>query len=182
MKCTNCNVVIDQRFEHAIRSNSCPGCGKNIMPPEKLAAYIGLQELIKTNFPEIESEKVANLIVANFELKQLFKESSVKEQTAPEKVEVEVSEDESEISDKEYDEIHKAKQAKEARAQLKKMKEEAYESALRGQFGMDESESDMFGEGTGTVELVNRMQQEQRQSESQNKMLSGVGGFRRSDV
>lgn len=192
MKCNNCKIVIEKVFSFAIKNNQCPACGKHIMPPEKLAAYISLQELIKNNFSDVNAEKVANLVVANFELKQLFKESAAEEST-PTSIEteiVEVSEDE--ITDEEHDEIHKMKQVKEARAKLKRMKEEAYEDALRDQYGMGEIEDEsvdmpdsdgFFGdENMETVEIVNRIKGAQEQEVSKDKMLSGTGGFSRSDV
>jgi hypothetical protein len=38
-----------------------------------------------------------------------------------------------------------------------------------------------FGEDMDSHEIANRMKQTQKQSTSQNKMLSGSGGFSRSD-
>jgi hypothetical protein len=192
MKCNSCKIVVEKVFSFAIKNNQCPACGKHIMPPEKLAAYISLQELIKSNFSDVDAEKVANLVVANFELKQLFKESAVEESGGLVETDtVEVSEDE--MTDEEYDEIHKLRQVEEARAKLKRMKEEAYEDALRDQYGMgeieDEGGGDMpksdgfFGdENMETAEIVNRMKGSQKQEVSQNKMLSGTGGFSRSDA
>ena len=194
MKGNSCKIVVEKIFSFAIKNNQCPACGKHIMPPEKLAAYISLQELIKSNFADVDAEKVANLVVANFELKQLFKESAVEESVAkPVETEtetVEVSEDE--MTDEEYDEIHKAEQLEEARAKLKKMKEEAYEDALRDQYGMSEVEDeggDMPGSDGGffskdlpPIEAANRMVQGQKQEVSQDKMLSGTGGFSRTDA
>ena len=77
MKCKSCRIVIEKVFSFAIKNNQCPACGKHIMSPEKLATFTSLQELIKGNFSDVDAEKVANLVVANFELKQLFKESAV---------------------------------------------------------------------------------------------------------
>ena len=194
MICENCNIVVDHKFEHAIRSNSCPGCGKHIMASEKLASYMSLQELIKNNFSDISAEKVANLVVANFELKQLFKESKIGEPQVEiirknkESKPIEVSE--GEMSDEEYDKIAKQKQIKDAKNKLKKMKEEAYEDALRNQYGMGdiEDENDMSGpndffsgENMKPIEIADRMKQSQKQQTSKNGMLSGAGGFTRSD-
>jgi len=189
MKCNNCKVAIEKTFSFAIKNNQCPACGRHIMAPEKLAAYISLQELIKTNFSNVDAEKVANLVVANFELKQLFKESSVDEptQSATETETVEVSEDE--MSDEEYDEVYKAKQIEDARTKLRRMKEEAYEDALRNQYGMGDiededvpgSEGFFEGENMKPIEIADRMKQAQKQVTSKDKMLSGSGGFSRSD-
>jgi hypothetical protein len=193
MKCNNCKVAIEKTFSFAIKNNQCPACGRHIMPPKKLAAYISLKELIVSNFPNTDAEKVANLVVANFELKQLFKESSVDETNevvlAEKETEtVEVSEEE--MTDKEYDELYKKKQIEEAR-KLKKMKEDAYEDALRNQYGMGGGDEDsdvpnsdgFFGdENLSPLEMANRMKQNQKLEESQTGMLSGAGGFSRSDV
>jgi len=189
MKCNSCKIVVEKIFSFAIKNNQCPACGKHIMAPEKLAAYTSLQELIKNNFSDIDAGKVANLVVANFELKQLFKESAVKSEARTEAEVVEVSEDEA--SDRELDEIYKAKQIEDARAKLKRMKEEAYEGALKDQYGMGDSDEDevdvpgadgFFGEDMAPVEAANRMVQTQKQEVSQGKMLSGSGGFSRSDA
>lgn len=186
MKCNNCKISIDKTFSYAIKNNLCPACGNNIMAPEKLAAFMSLQELIKENFPDINAEKVSNLIVANFELKQLFKESSV-EVEEPKDIEV----NKEEMSDEEYDREYKAKQMEEAR-KLKAMRESVFEDALRGQFGMEVDEEEIeiinpdldafIGEGDelDPAELANRMKQSQKQSISKSKMLSGSGGFTRS--
>lgn len=195
MKCGNCNISIANKFSFAIKNNQCPACGRHIMEPEKLASYNRLQELIKNNFSGIDVEKLANLVVANFELKQLFKESNVNEDVvevedeSPNEVEVVEVEEEKELTDEEYDAAHKSKQIEEAK-KLKRMKEEAYKDALRAQYGMGDIEEEgdvagsgsIFGEDVNPVELADRMKQAQKQNDSQRAMSSGSGGFRRSDV
>ena len=94
MKCSNCKIDIAKKYSFAIKNNQCPACGKHIMQPEKLAAYTRLQELVKNNFSGVDCEKLANLVVANFELKQLFKEGNLNEDTESEVVVTEVQEDE----------------------------------------------------------------------------------------
>jgi hypothetical protein len=190
MKCNNCNIDVANEFSFAIKSNQCPACGRQIMQAEKLAAYIGLKQLIKNNFSGVDSEKVANLVVANFELKQLFKEDSPNQPIASrEDVEIEVSE---ELTDKESDEMHKMNQVAQAKTKLKQMKQEAFEEALKEQYGMGESDIDE-GQVTGAdsffseenlsaVQLTDRLEKAQRQADSKREMLSGAGGFRRSDV
>lgn len=190
MKCSNCDIKIDAKFKFAIKYNKCPACDKHIMHPETLVSYINLQELIKSNFPDINVEQMANLIVANFELKQLFKSSSLGKQDSPhsdntsESVSVDISED---MLDKESDEAFKAKQVSESKAILKKMKEDAYEDALRDQYGMGETDpaednDGFFGEeDLNPVEFANRLRQDQKQNKSQSGMLSGSGGFSRTD-
>jgi len=198
MNCNNCNILIENKYSFAIKNNQCPACGKHIMKPEKLASYTRLQELIKNNFVEVDSEKLANLVLANFEIKQLFKEGNLNNEDTDTVVEVtkdtnavvEVTEDDVKLSDEEYDAIHKAKQIGEAK-KLKNMREDAYKGALMSQYGMGEEADgpDVTGSGeffndenTNTVELVDRIEQSQKQNYSQSGMLSGVGGFSRSDV
>jgi hypothetical protein len=73
MQCESCNVVIRPEFTHAIKNNQCPACGQGIMQQAKLASYLSLRSLLESNVNDIDAETVASLIVANFELKQLFK-------------------------------------------------------------------------------------------------------------
>ena len=97
-----------------------------------------------------------------------------------------------ELVKKKYDELYKARQAAEAKAKLKELKEEAYEDALRSQYGMNETDpdtEDVTGVGSffnednvNQIELGDRLERSQRQSDSQREMLSGSGGFRRTDV
>lgn len=187
MRCNNCDINIDSKFYFAIKNNNCPACGKYIMPPEKLASYINLQQLIKDNFSDVNSEKVATLIVANFELKQLFKESSGNKPIASRSLEddedVEVTEDE--LTDKESDELHKANQMATAKAKLKSLREQAYKGALQKQYGMEKDSDESFFDGdldTNPIEFANRLESEQKLTTSQGEMFSGTGGFSRSDA
>src|SRR5690242_8766379 len=81
MKCENCEVNVGQEFAFAIKNNQCPACGKSIMMPEKLASFLSLQNLLRSNFKELDVEKVASLVVANFNLSQIFKEELPKAKT-----------------------------------------------------------------------------------------------------
>ena len=187
MKCNNCDINIDSKFYFAIKNNNCPACGKYIMPPEKLASYINLQQLIKDNFSDINSEKVATLIVANFELKQLFKESSgnskIASRVSDDEETIEVSEDE--MTDSESDELHKANQMATAKAKLKSLREQAYKGALQKQYGMDENSEESFFDADNDInpiEFANRVESEQKLTTSQSEMFSGTGGFSRSDA
>lgn len=78
MKCSNCGVEIPKEFTYAIQNNKCPSCGKAIMKQEQMAGYLSLVELIKTIVPKTKAEKIATLVIANFELKQLFKATETK--------------------------------------------------------------------------------------------------------
>lgn len=197
MKCANCDVAIRKEFSYAIKNNQCPACGKAIMPPEQLAAFNSLKELL-SNVPNVDAEVVANLVVANFELKQLFKTapkkklpkiSSAGNSNEAEEVTTEVAEEpHDDMSDEEYDEAYKAQQVSEAKKKLKQMKQEAYEDALREQYGMGEIEAEgdvggpsgFFDEEGTPIERFNRMKNDQLRDERYNKMLSGKGGFTRS--
>lgn len=189
MKCENCGLEVDSRFQHAIKSNQCPACGKAIMSPESLASFAALKQLL-SGFEAVDAEAVAGTIVANFELKQKFKlptgEKRGSIEVAQEEVgslgslenvsTVEVEED----AEPDPDAEHKQKQMAEAKAILK---QQAYESALRGQYGMGDEEDDFFESEDGPVDPVaeaNRMKENYKKSNSQSNMLSGGGSFSRS--
>ena len=162
------------------------------MDKDNLIAYMGLQEIIEKHSPDIDKEKLAGLIVANFEVKQLFNkgpdvETGVAKDKSEniEQAETVVEEDPDVAYDKEY----KERQMTEAKSKLVAMREEAYGDAMRAQyfpednpdvdFNLD-SEGDPFGNET-TEEMANRLKQEYNRDQKHNKMLSGAGGFTRSD-
>lgn len=200
MKCVNCGVEVDKGFTFAIKKNECPACGKSIMPPEQLASFNSLKELL-ANVPHVDAEMVASLVVANFELKQLFKTAPGKNlpevsatgntENVVETVEEDVVEhSEENMTDEELDQIHKVKQVAEARKKLNQMKQDAYEDALREQYGMGGSDADgevadgagdFFSGNSSPREQFDRMKSQQLQNERHNKMLSGAGGFTRSE-
>lgn len=72
MQCKNCKVNISSEFTFAIKNNNCPACGKAIMAQENLVAFLSLQELLKLNLKNVDVDKIASLIVANFDVKQRF--------------------------------------------------------------------------------------------------------------
>lgn len=190
MKCEVCKTNVDDKFEYAIKSNQCPACGKNIMSPERLAVLVSLKSLLN-GVLNTDAEKVANLIIANFDLKQKFKELPVGENIRPSEApmpkaevgsieNIEVSEDDGvNKEDIEFDETFKQRQMAEAR---KKIREEAYDSALRSQYGMEDSDSDFFtDENEDPVARADRLKQEYKRSTSKDKMLTGGGSFSRSE-
>ena len=176
MKCSNCNIKIGQQFAFAIKKNQCPACGQQLMRPEKLASYTSLQQLLKNNFPNLEIEKITNLVIANFELKQLFKEEGAAEDT------IEVIEEMD--SDQAYDEAHKKKQMEDAKQTINKVRDEAYEDALKAQYGMSNEEGENpfvnLSSNINPVEETLRLVDEAKKQEKYENMLSGTGGFRRS--
>ena len=173
MKCNNCKVVVDQRFVFAIKSNQCPGCGGQLMKADKLASYISLQQLLKNNFEDMDVEKVANIVISNFELKQLFKENgSDNIETVTEEVSEEIA----------FDDEYKKQQMKEAK---KVLREQTYEAALASQYGLgdDIDDNNIFGDSSSEVNVVEEVVKstaEEIQSEKYNNMLSGSGGWGRS--
>lgn len=191
MKCTNCGVEVDKKFAHSVKKNECPACGKSIMSPEKLAAYGSLKELL-SSLPNINASQVAGLVIANFDIKQLFKTAAHKNAVSADDDVVEVTEgdDDEAAANRTFDELHKAEQLAEAKKKLKEMKENAYEDALRDQYGMGSSEDgDVDGDGSdifanldgGQIKIVNQMKTDQKRETGMENMLSGQGGFTRSE-
>ena len=181
MKCCNCGVKIGSEFKFAFKYNKCPACDKSIMPQDKIAAYVSLQLLLKNNFPDTPIDQITNLVVANFELKQLFKDGGA--------AEVDYDDDDDVVEvieevdpDVAFDQAHKKAQMETAK---KKIREQAYEDALKDQWGLGEGgDGDIF-EGPSTevvnpTEEVLKMVDEAKKQERQANMMSGVGGFSRS--
>jgi len=184
MKCESCGVVIRPEFTHAINNNQCPACGKYIMQKAKLAAFLSLRTLLDSQIvvKGVDIDKLASLIVANFEVKQLFQEGPQPAlQNESEEGIMEVSEEETvEVQEEEDpDAEYKAKQQAEAKEILKKMRDEVLAGAVKDRYGFgDEDNILLDDENVNTHELVNRELQHQRQDMIKN----GTGGsFRRSE-
>jgi len=179
MQCDNCGVNINAEFQFAISSNNCPGCGKNIMKAEKLINFLNLKTLISNNFIDIDSERLVNLIIANFELKQLFKEERIEKINKDVEVkkqgdQIEVKEAESMEDLKKSDELHKLRQMADAKETLKKLRDEAYEGALRGAWGM---EDETTNDPAVVVDMANKIERAQSQ---ENILTGSKGAFTRS--
>ena len=172
MKCENCGVSIGAEFVFALKQNKCPACGENIMAGAKLASFLSLQTLLRNNFQDLDAEKAASLIVANFELTQIFKEAvapAVSIQNQPIEVKEELTEDQK--SDEEY----KKQQIKESKALLQKMRDEALAEAEADQWGLGNANA--FVE-EGDVREMAHFQKREQQTEN---ILSGNrGSFRRT--
>src|SRR3990167_5787269 len=123
MNCDNCGSDISAEFIFAIKNNQCPACGKHIMAPERLASFVNLRELLANNFDNVDAERIASLVVANFELKQRFKEEIVKKekQNPSEEGTIEVSEDDVDADERKA----KLAEAREIGSRLKQLREEA---------------------------------------------------------
>lgn len=172
MKCQGCNTAIGQQFTHAIVNNQCPACGKSIMESTKLASYLNLQELLKRNFSDLDVEKISTLIVANFEIKQLFKEQLTEdsEEGIIEEEDVKIAE---EIVDPKvaYDEEYKKHQKQESKEILKRMREEALSEATADHWGLGEANG-LIGEEGITHEATSKIQQMQ----SADNVVTGARG------
>lgn len=180
MRCENCKANIEATYVFAIKNNQCPACGKHIMAPEKLAAYASLKELLSSSFDDIDVDRVASLIVANFDLKQKFKEEL---QKSSEGGTIEVSEDDEDFEDMDpkvaADEADKKVQMAEAKKmseKLKRMRNEALEGAMADHWGLGDANA--FSDEETVHEIVRRQKQEQ--SASAVTTGSGKSAFTRS--
>lgn len=183
MNCENCKVRIGAEFIFAIKQNKCPACGENIMAGDKLSSFLSLQTLLKSNFQDLDVEKISSLIVANFELTQIFKDSDTQVAIVNN---ASTKEDENKKADAEF----KKKQMEEAR-RIKQMRDDALNEAQAESWGMkfdedgttgeynDEIEqADIFGETT--TDEIRKMAHEEKMSASRDKMLNSGGMFRRT--
>lgn len=75
MLCQECNFEITSQMTHAVRQNSCPACGAEIMSAAKMQQYRQLRQVLVqnqlTNNPAAEvklREKLIALILQHFEL------------------------------------------------------------------------------------------------------------------
>jgi hypothetical protein len=181
MNCENCKTDIDEKFKAAIRNNKCPACDHAIMPTEKLASLISLKILLG-NFKDLDVDKVASSIVANFDLKQVFKEELVKETKKgyvpdEEKINSEVEEHLLEVEDKNKidDNEYKKKQLAESKKVLQQMRDEAMTEAMAEQWGLGNANA--FVDGENIREIVNS----EKRTMSQENILTGTkGAFRRT--
>lgn len=78
MHCESCNQHISSKMKGAIKSNTCPFCGEQIMNPLKAEQFVNLTELLDatdfTNKKEVDVQirtKVATLLLENFVFKKL---------------------------------------------------------------------------------------------------------------
>lgn len=175
MKCQNCSVNVGPEFVFALKTNKCPACGENIMEEEKLASFLNLQGLLRNNFQDLDVEKVASLIVANFELIQIVNEGN--KQTANNSnisiTQIEVKEELTD--DQKSDEEFKRQQIKESKALLQKMRDEALEGAVADQWGLGNANA--FVEESDVREMAHF---EKREQQTSNILTGNKGSFRRT--
>lgn len=182
MKCQNCKIVIDSKFGFAIRSNKCPACGKYIMDPEKMFTYTRLKNLLHDNISEkeVDIDKIVSLVIANFEIKQLFKEELKKPDEegiikVGEGNDVVIVEEEEEEEDPDAE--SKAIQKKQAKDVLQKMRDTALDGALQEKYGLGGEGLLLADEENNMHEVINRHKQE----ESLNAVIMGTANVRRSE-
>ena len=171
MKCESCGVKINTEFTYAVKNNLCPACGNAIMKPDKLLSFLSLKSLLEDQIvvKGVDTNKLALLIVSNFELKQLFKD-------AP-KSNLKKDDEEGiiEVDEEDPDAEYKKAQAMEAKEILKKMRDEALSGATLDRYGVgrDGDELDPLDDDIDPYELVNKQLQEQRKE----MVANGSGGI-----
>lgn len=195
MKCINCEIKIDKSFAYAIKNNVCPACGENIMSAKSLASYVSLQNLLEQTVPDADIEKIANVIIANFELTQLFRDAEKPKQPAlkkkkQDKLEPADLEDEEDLDDD--IEFESEVEEKPSKFQLPPMAKEAkeklssaeFKEKLKKQWGVDlDDGSDLFKGGPPESDdaITNALLRaaEEKKKSSHDAIISGAGGFRR---
>jgi len=189
---------VTPEFTFAIKNNQCPACGKSIMQAERLASYLSLQTLLNKSLPAADAENIANLIVANFEVRQMFKEEPkaiergiIPVEQAGEMISEEVEEEEEAVEAS--DAAFKQQQKKEAKEILRKMKQEALgegddEQSIRDE-ALTEALAERLGNANGLVmgdddtpvSAAVRAKMEYEKERVRQNVVSGSGGaFRRS--
>ena len=197
MRCGSCGVNVGAEFTFAIQNNQCPACGKKIMRQDKLVSYLSLRELLKEQIvvKGVDVDKLASSIVANFELRQIFKEAEkelqnveeegnieVEEETLEEAFSKAIGEDEEDEGDApvmhdgvKYEKVDKEK----AKAALKKMRDEAFNDALNDRYDIDFNEDELPVPGNEPNYEKKIFSQQAR---SRNMIESGANSaFRRSE-
>ena len=174
MKCESCNVAINSEFKHAIKNNNCPACGSGIMKQDTLSAYLSLLELLNNNISNngINTETIASLIIANFEIKQLFKEELSK---IDEEGIIEVEED----PDAEY----KEKQKEEVKdiLKLQQMRDEALDEALTERYNVVEDEGVLLSPNDNSLDGLGEMLGRQDDFDNPKNISSAESKVRRSE-
>lgn len=185
MRCLSCNIEISKEFKIAIAQNKCPACGKQIIPAGNLSAFVPLCELITKSFTvsanqivegqekQDDVESLATLVISTFNVRL----KSDKEE--PTKQEVETN------SDAE----HKQKQLVDGKATLKKLREEAYNDAIKADWGLtpageeplnpDIGEALINGIMSNTAPDAGKALVDQKRIAAYSKMISGEGKVKR---
>lgn len=173
MICQNCKIDIDGKFEFAIKSNNCPGCGKQIMPADQFSIYFSLTDLLSSICKENDVSKIVAVIMANFELKQTF--SGVKDEST-EAVGVAEEED---VEDDDPDAEAKKAQMEASKKILRKMREEALGDALEDRYGIGDGGVILGEDGAPNTFEMEHQQKRQDQRDTITSGLGGENSFRR---
>lgn len=181
MICKNCDIKISSKFIFAIKNNQCPACGGQLMEKESLAVYLNLSSLIEKHLNEEQNaEALAALILANFEVKQIFNEDLIKnsqggiisKRTSEKEADSTLTEETEDIDEPivhdgiKYEKVDK----KQARKMLQKLRDEALSGAYNDMDLTDEVE--MISDDGKRHEYINRMKQQEKRSIIEN----GSGG------
>lgn len=183
MKCSSCNIDVAKELKFCISQNKCPACGGKIVNSGSMSSFVALHDLISAFFGEtiqgdpLNPEELATRIVTNFSVNQRGTKSEVVQPVLDEQAEP--------APDQLDDEEYKKKQMAAAR---KALKQEAYEEALKAQYGMGEIEGNdgLFSSGLTDGEIVNPvlqanvLKQEFKRQQSLQNMESGAGKVKRS--
>lgn len=185
MKCESCGTLVDKKFTFALKNNQCPACGSPIMSPERLSSFQSLKELLNNGFKGVDVEGISSLIIANFDLKQRFKET-ILSKTEEKDESTESSEqkvpDKDDIVVEEQEDDGKPKVMPGAKDMLQKLRQQALQG---GDFEDDESDADEWGLGNAnsmvTKDDVERMMLNQKRNKSKEAFATGSGAFSRSE-
>jgi hypothetical protein len=183
MQCESCRVIINPEFKAAIKNNSCPACGEQIMHEERLAVYLSLRTFFSDALGrrEIDVEALTVNLMANFEVKQIFQIGSLpkSEKKCIMKNETESSEEDEPsgpVFDEDgirYEKVDKDK----AQEMLRKMRDDALEEALNDRdIDFTDEEMVMLRDPEARQEQVLQA----KQNNARQKMSTGSGGFTRS--
>jgi hypothetical protein len=182
MKCESCGIQIDGKFSHAIKNNQCPACGKELMQKAKLASYLSLCALLQENCKNVDAEHVATLIVANFEIKQIF-QNDLKSPRKECTIEVAEGEASAEEEDEGPDEVVTEDGIKlskinkgDAQKMLQQMRDDALNGAMSERYGVENGQEGIFMSENSYEERSIAEQQSKRDA-----IISGTSGsFSRS--
>jgi hypothetical protein len=197
MKCQSCSIEVSKEFKAALSKNVCPACGKPILASGNMAAFVPLCEVISQNFTvsanqvrqdlglvtqasmaakqEADIEALATLIISTFNVRSKSDKEEAPQQSAK-------------VAEPGSDEEHKQKQMSDAKSALQKLRDEAYQDALREQWGMTPGEealdpdvgealADQMGSNAGPD--VGQAMVEQKQKIAYSRMISGAGKVKR---
>ena len=182
MICASCGITISKEMKFCISSNRCGACGNKIVNSGSMSSFVALHDLISSFLEEtkqgdpINAEELATRIVTTFAVNPKGAKQEIAQTTA----------NLSELAPGQLeDEEYKKRQMAAAREALK---QEAYEDALRGQYGMGEADSDesIFPSGLADGEIVNpivqanALKQKFKREQSLQNMESGAAKVKRS--